>query len=563
MRYIFRANGSKQRRQGFALLIILAFAAILAVFTAAMASQTAFNLKTTEHRNQTDKASYAAKTGVQACLAALYEAPLPVRFDYDDDGVNGTWFSEDRNAIIDIKPMNALTVARVFHNIEGMPGQQEDGIAPDGVKIPEGFIYIISVGAVNSNLNELGEIEGGVRHQATTMGVTVGPAYPPMPQAIFARNNLRLTDTTVDHFDSAIKPFLPYNGGGTRIADSFFSEASIVVDNNAGLGQVKLEGTTEIDGHFFLRGDQGEIHNFVNSGVFHPGGDLPDIRMDLFRYLWPGALSYKGENGILNGLVGPLKGVYPPNDTFDVDAIQITETLSGSFGNIGSGVTRKLDSGGVYFLDGDLMVSGSGELVVVDGNTGVPLGSGPGSDDGVDSVILLVNGNIDLGSGSKLNDGERPGRLKIYALGANRNLRIENTQRIYALIAGDDLNIQVRDSNVWGALFGNNVEVENSSIYFDRKLKDPDAVASNFTFKVLGETASAGVNLNVADLMGSGHDMDAPAVPDVGDLGNPSGTPDPGDPVDPDDPVDPSPPPPGGSSGSGGGSVMMEEKMLN
>ena len=172
-------------KRGFGLVIVLGFAAVLAVFTAAVGAQASFALNTVSRKGQADQAYYGAYTGIQLAVSFLKEPPL--NQDFDGDGVIGdNWLLTDRKVLLDME--NGVTAAsRLYHNLDGLPGGIQDFVdldgdgandnaPPDLTDVPPDHFYVMAVGVT----------ESGVEAEAVTMGSVLAPNFPVLTHAAFA-----------------------------------------------------------------------------------------------------------------------------------------------------------------------------------------------------------------------------------------------------------------------------------------------------------------------------------------------------------------------------------------
>lgn len=483
------------KNRGFALLVVLGFAAVLAVFTVAMASRTVSNLYTTGTRGQVAQASYAAQSGVQGALANLYDPISSPGAAGNSDLANAQWFVTERSLLLESPDSDMMSVSRFYHNIVGAPGRTE--IAPDNTVIPQDFFYIISVGMVGATVDsQTYEIEGGVVREATTLGVTVGPAFPLMPQALYADGSINLYRTDIDHFDSRLGVKARYNGNGAGLMNCNFPEASVVVGHN----DPSLVSLTQsrIDGHFlFRKASLAALKSFQES---HDLPQAPSIAEPAWRFSIPSAYHYTGPNDTINGFIGSLP-LEPRSGGIDPSLIQLDGVFSASaspYTSSDNGLT--LDEGGIYLHEGNLEVSGTGYIRVLDTNL----------DGEIEDVILLVEGDIRfLGGEIDINYGGQPKNLKIYSVGENTQF-FSDTAQVCALVAGKKMNINVINSIIWGALLGNNVSMSNSHLNFDVTLQNPTKLAENFNARIIAELSKPGIALSTQQLKSVPLDTTAP-----------------------------------------------------
>lgn len=477
------------KKRGYALLIVLGFAAVLAVFTASMASRTAFGTQTIHARGQVDKASYAAQSGIQATLANLYD-PVPTLSSISGGDTqnlaSADWFINNRTVYLDGSEVDMSSMSQVYHNIVGMPGAVD--IAPDETVIPKNFFYIISVGLVGATINEeTREFEGGIIREATTIGTIVGPIYPLMPQAIFANGELDLRDTYVDHFDSRTGPKVRNNGAGNGLMECDFPEATVVVNHNR-LEDVHLS-TARIDGHFlFNKASMSILEVFQES---HDSPQAPSIVEPAWRYGVPGVYMYNGPNDTINGYLGSLtlEGL---DQGIDLNALELTEVLAKTASPYTTREGLVLEEGGIYLQEGDLVVSGYGEIIVQDSN----------GDGEIEDTILLVEDDIRfLGSNVLINWDGLPKNLKLYSLNENTTFEVQDNQYVCALVTGKKMDIRLTNAEIWGAVMGNNVLMKNSYVNFDSSLQDPSILVSNFSCRVRGEGSELGIKVQPMELL--------------------------------------------------------------
>ena len=116
-------------KRGYGLVVVLGFAAVLAVFTAAIGAQASYSLGAVSRRGQTDQAYYGAYTGIQMTIALLREPPQGV--DFNDDGIYGdSWLEMDRKVRL-MMPNGVEAAARLYHNLNGFAGGVDDTTTDD------------------------------------------------------------------------------------------------------------------------------------------------------------------------------------------------------------------------------------------------------------------------------------------------------------------------------------------------------------------------------------------------------------------------------------------------
>ena len=472
----------KRHLRGFALIFVLAFAAIIVVFSAVAGSQASFNLKLVSNRGQSDRAYYAATTGTHLILSMLREPPPA-----DPD----PWLSHDSSLEW---PMSNNTdmFAKVFHNLEGFDHATPE--APDLTKIPPGCFYIVSLGVVNGRF-EGGEIVGGVRYEQTTMGTTLRPSYPLLPHAAYAYDRLTIEDAIVDHFDSR-------NGSAPWQSSHYSTSASVQARPEASVATelkelgspnaIQVTGTSaKIYGNVLMGSgtSDADLTALASSlpGTPPRATDTPDTRARPFGV--PGTGSSGVETRAIVGRVDVLTSTkIPPDMNYSADRV---EMLTGS-------LPATLAEGKIYLRPNDLDVSGV--LNVVDTN----------GDGKIEDTIVLVERNITFRSGSQINRNSPPRQLKFYSLdtaGSGTTFIAQSGSKDnFCLVSGANLDVTLEsDSELWGAVFGKRVFLKpTSQLHYDVVLRDPTILADTYDFQLSSSVVSPGASVNPGDLRASG-----------------------------------------------------------
>lgn len=510
-----RKNEAKpKRKQGFAMLFVLAFAAVVIVFTAAMGSQATYNLRLASTRGQSDRAYYAANTGTQVILALLREPPEPTDPDMLPLGLptEWSWLANDCSAIIPLPSSNSDAFAHLYHNIQGFANAQTEG--PDGTPIAPDNFYIISVGVVNGDYDGSGELIGGVRYEQATMGATLAPSFPILSQAAFSFDELNI-DGRIDHFNSGDVEG-PYNIASDATLETF-PEASIGTESK---DPAKVKLYTDPDAG--VDPDQ-RIFGNVLLGHLADGGDLSALAGalagldgggpavgEVHQYARPGVDTYGTAGAKVTGRVDKLPA---PKTVLNMDAtLEKIEQVFPPGHAAMSGL--QLKEGKLYKYQQDLVINGSTPIEVLDDN----------GDGIIGDAILLVEGNITFDGANQVNRHHPPRRLKIYSLNTydadgdgKSKLEVKNNSEIFCLVAGRDMEIEIDGtSEVWGAVLGDRVSLQPGGvIHYDVALRDPVQVAGVYGFTIGNSTIVTGVGVALTVL-------GAPAT--GGDTGTGTGT---------------------------------------
>ncbi len=495
-------KGGLPIKKGFALVFIMAFTAVITVFTASVGAQASFNLRMATQRGEADRAYYSAQTGTQLILSLLREPPPTL--DYDGDGNPGSWLGEDGSLNLSIDSTQADALAHVFHNIQGYPNAVTT--APDGTTIPPDHFYIVSVGVVNGIYDADGDLQSGTEYEATTMGATLNPSFPITPYAVFGFNSIDINGD-IAHFDSrGATPWVVANGGGATHMDCPFPEASVGISTTSE-ANVTIGDEADIDGHILFGVGTADAERNNESAAIGglTGGAAPNVPAvgTTTKYGDPGAVTATsgGSQPHVNGEIDALLS----NQTV-VDMTPEPSDVEQTFSSGYSG-SYTLEEGKLYLKQGDLQVVGPSTITVNDSN----------GDGEIEDAILLVEDdirflNVQIGSNGSPPPATPPRNLKVYSLGTGTTFRMENSEA-FCLVAGNDLTAEiVTDSTLWGAILANDVTVDDTSaVNFDVMLRDPTLIADIYGYYLTGSSITSGARVATGTLGPTGTTAPAPA----------------------------------------------------
>lgn len=484
-----------KKRQGFALLFVLAFAAVVIVFTATIGSEATFNMRLASTRGQTDRAYYAANTGTQLILSLLREPPfIDTNNDGEMDGETESWLGTDATMRADLNRSNSQTYAKVYHNIRGFPHASPD-IPNSPTKIAPDNFFILSVGVVNAQYED-GELVGGMRYEQATMGATLTPQFPLLPHAAFSYGDPLLPadvpvmtiEGRIDHFDSRRRPF-------AVAATSDLPEASIGTAEKIAT-KMEIADTAKIVGNVFLgKGTPSEqldeLANSIPDAASPATKPLvvnpPGVGDEAPQYGVSGARPVSPTGGRDAAIVaGKIDSLPTDKEQFEPQRGQYHKTFPPNYASSNDLI---LDEGKTYLYEGDLRVDNSRRVTVKDVN-----------EDGVfEDSVLVVEGDIAFNNASAINHDSPPQRLKIFSL---EGTKFEmNGSRAYCLIGGNTLEISLVSSELWGALLGQRISVDDTSeVHYDVALRDPNIVAGVYGFRIGNSTIVSGASYSLAQL---------------------------------------------------------------
>jgi len=532
---------TRDQKRGFGLVLVLGFATVLAVFTAAIGAQAAFNLNSVSRKGQSDQAYYGAYTAIQMSVAMLKEPPVDM--DFDDDGISGdSWLEIDRRVLIGM-PNGVTAASRLYHNLEGFAGGVTDtaaldddddplNVPPDGTIVPPEHFYIMAVG----------ETESGIRAEEVTMGATLAPKFPILNHAAFGVDSLDI-DGRIDHFDSSASDGKgPWTDILVPPLDTPFTSldqplANVATNNEEPTqpGAVTLGSNARING--WLLFDEGATSNEITSFLTAPQGEGTTSGSPATYNIGSYGATGTGHE-LLNGWVSK-QNQNKRLPVIEAPRVPGEATLLGG----GAGASYSVPGSGLVLAEGtDYLVEGSficGSSSIVIDDT---------DDDGkLDPVRIYVKGpQIRFSGSNNVNRDCPPGALKFYAAG-ECELILEDSE-IFALLAGYEMDVRIlADSQLWGSVLGRSVSLADTGmIHFDTALLDASTVAGTFDFNLSGTATTMGAVKSAQTL------APPPAGSGFGAPPPPPGPPPPGPP--------PPAPPPTGGVGCGGGSMLMQMK---
>lgn len=550
---------SLRAKSGFGLILVVALAAILAIFTAAVGLRLSTSQQAVSRAGQAEQARYGAEAAIQLALGYFCEPPKFA--DLDGDGTLGdSWLLCDRSVHVTFS--NGVEAgARLYHNIAGLPGGVGSGVGtspPDGYVIPKGNFYILAVGQSPS----------GVKSEASTVGNLYSSDFPLMDNAILAREKLTVKGR-VDYFDATEVPPSPrawttYPNAGLALNDpsSCNPLANVAIDSkNDPVSTTDIDDFSKINGGLLFR--YGDI-TLAQLNAFVATKSSPSFVIMEPTAFNPATAQPKDPGGSLSAYE-PLAG-YVTWQTYSRDYLDfgvpglspIVQALGASVGSDyvvpGSGV--ELDEGKTYICRNFESNAASGVLKIKDTN----------ADSKFEAVRIIATGSsIIFDHSSGVNADQLPSKLKILAVSTNCKLTLKDSE-INALLAGNDLDIKIENSTVWGALFGKSVELDNVSLlHYPYQLSDREQMVGLAGASLVASTGGGATStlslddvvVNLTPGQGKAFQQYNPPAPPV--IPGATFIPPPGGGQPPALPPDP-PPPTGGGGGGGGGSMAMQMK---
>ena len=438
MNFVWKAWPGKKR--GIGLMSVLGALSMLSIFTAAILASTVRTLKAVTDVEKSDKARYAAYSGIQSALSRLntpgqagwsrilQTRPPGSTLPADEDLMQVTFRLEDGVT----KDPDLQAIVGVYNNTDFCPAPYRSAFGPDGVTpLPPGNLMVCSTGLARDK----------TRIELTTVGASIKASGYLFNKAVYTVGNTSvLTGSNVTSFDSGTTDstgfgadftYVPYDPDtGPKLSDIGTQMDVVppaVLPADAAL---EVDGTSKVDGN-----------------AENPGANTSN-----FNGATPANL--KGNVVDNSGKVIP--------STFDPSSALTLNTVP---------AVIQVNSGETYRLVGDLVLTGRQILIN-------PPGSGP-----VRPVAIYVTGQIDLDN-CTINmvgplQGKRPSLLQFYLedLGTPPSplplrAKIKDTTGSFVL-AGKHVRAEVENSTIYGALMVGQCKLfNNSQLRFDVRLKD-------------------------------------------------------------------------------------------
>ncbi len=407
-------------QKGNAVFLILAICGVLAIFTGAVGLGAVNNMRGTSQSSMDDQARFIAAAGVQAALARLSEPrvwPSPAT----PNGQGDVWSIADYNYERDHLGLWSTTSPGLHADVSvynNTPGAfHRSSTGPDGTAIPPGRILIISSGIFD---------DGRGARQSTTVAALAKPAGVVFDKAAFGADKVSILDSLVDCVDSGVAGWTPASYAPYDLTVDAVRGATVASNNNIS-DSIVFNGGSQVDGD-------------VMSG---PSSAL-------------GAIGYYGAT--ITGVDGTLTSAKDTNTL--IAPASATPLGGGGDVNYNAGVSTL--SAGTYHISGDLNLSPGAELTL----------TGP--------TVIFVDGDLAV-DGAILNMDRKPSDLQIFLTGGPSTVADFVGSQGSLLIAGADVEANISDSELFGAVLGNEVSIQNSSLHYDQAVATTQLGSSNWT----------------------------------------------------------------------------------
>lgn len=419
-----------------ALMLILAVCGIIALYTGAVGISATGNLRSVTTEAESDQARYAANGGIQA---ALYRLSMPVK--RPGPGPDPDRYGEGVAwSDVDYYYRSDLTTMDSSTNprIRALVQVYNNTKAAfhRTATTPDGTP--IPDGRIF--IIASGAYDNGEKKSSTTLGTLAKPLGLIFDQAAFGKSTVRLTDTLVDCTDSTPAGWTPAAYAPYDLTSAPLRGAG-VASNNAIPNTVVLSNT-KVDGN-------------VTVGPSAPMGSIA-------------YLAGSTQTGTASAFANAKDAGKPraPAGT----------ALLGGGGTVTYAGATSLPAG-TWHVTGDLILN-SATLTV----------TGP--------AVLYVDGKVEV-TGSQLNMNRKPTDLQIYASGSDLKF---NLSQACLLLAGADSALLFENTELFGGLIADSVDLRSSKVHYDQALGDKlfgstDWVADSF----LGRATTMTVDVEPAD----------------------------------------------------------------
>ncbi|MCW5868311.1 MAG: hypothetical protein KIS61_13710, partial [Candidatus Eremiobacteraeota bacterium] len=447
------------RKRGIGLVAVMSALSVLSLFTGAILLTTVKTLGAVADGEYSDRARYAAYSGIQSALEQLnnprdatHRGPGWSHAYYDGAPCPATIDSAREDVLQIIFPNNpdvqALVV--VYNNSEFVTDPTyRSSTAPDGSPIPPGSIYISATGLV----------QGKKKIQLTSVSSLLAASGYHFDEALFANGKLNLKSGLIDSFDSTITTGTPDAAISTAADDAAYSGMAYFyrpyLNQTAGLANKRapIGSNDNSDGAIEL-GDAGDL--IVDGDVKTGTGATPGAISQGATTRVTGTQTYGNKQ---------IPQTFMPSASTGYVTLE-PPTTPGPPAPFNPGSTWNLTAGQTYFVNGDLLLDGT--TVNVDTSSPNP-------------TTIYVKSKLDIKNSSSLNWGKNPKMLQIYVMDENSgDIRILNSKGSFLMAAGGS-TAKLEDSEIFGSIQAKEIEAHNAKVHFDSTLENTVVGKADFT----------------------------------------------------------------------------------
>lgn len=442
------------RKKGVGLVAVMSAVSVLSLFTGAILLTTVKTLGAVADGEYTDRARYAAYSGIQSALEQLNNPRDGTHrgpgwsHAYDDGSPCPATIDEAREDVLQIvfpgrDDVQALVV--VYNNSDFVPNPTyKSALAPDGSVIPPGSIYISATGLV----------AGKKKIQLTSVGSLLSASGYRFEEALRSNGALHVGSGVIDNFDSsattgATTPVATTADATTYGAMDFWYRPYInQADQSAKTMKSPIGSNSDADGSVVL-GDQGTtlVDGEVTTGTGATAAAL-----------------YKNDaNTVITGSTTNHK-ITKIAKTFAPSAASGYTNLApppGPPAPYAPPSAWTLAAGTTYFVDGDLLLDGT-QVSVTPGTTAATANA---------PATIYVKHALTIQNSASLNWGKNPKNLQIYVLDDNAGaVGVRDSKGSFVMAAGGSV-VTLDNAEIFGAVQGQEIASQNSRVHFDVTLE--------------------------------------------------------------------------------------------
>ncbi len=305
----------------------------------------------------------------------------------------------------------------------------------------ESLTYEVANPPTYVDIESMGTVMGSKARARVVARLPYSPP-PIIDYGLFADTNVHMGGTSlIDSYNAREGPYDPTNPGTN----------GNIGTNGTGTDSIYVESTGAVFGDVSVGMDGDPVMDMTVKGELS------------------GTQTALAEPKDLPAMVDPGGGT---EATLDINGG--TQTFSDGnyrlpYASLGGGAVAEISGNVTLYIDGDMKIEGSANLVVT-----------PGS-----QLTIYVSGDVDIGGGGIINESEMPKNLTIYGTSTTQQIKVHGNADFYGTIYAPTADITVTGtSDLYGAVIGDVLDL-TSRVHYDECLTQPGRAGSDIVLRVV------------------------------------------------------------------------------